>query len=208
MKTLETLFDSRARVRLMRLFLINTRDAFENKDLSTRTKEQANIVRKELAILSKAGLIKKVSFFKEVPGKTKKAKPKKKRVSGWQLDQSFPYLAALQHLVVTSVSMRQDDIIKRLKKAGNIKLVVLSGIFIREDESTVDILVVGDKLRKSALESALGLIEAEIGKQLTYAFLETSEFKYRINMYDKFIRDVFDYPHDKIMDKIGVSERV
>jgi len=217
MKILEQLFDSRARVRLMRLFLLNPRDAFETKDLTARTKEQSRTVQKEINLLGKIGFIKKVSFFKESAQKTKSGPPvrsrtqtgktKKKRVSGWQLDTSFSYLEPIQHLIITSASMKNEDIIRRIKKTGNVKLIVLSGIFIREDDTAVDILVVGDNIKKQSIENALGIIEAELGKELTYAFLETRDFKYRMGMYDKFIRDVFDYPHEKIVDKLGLSDQ-
>ena len=82
--------------------------------------------------------------------------------------------------------------------------MVLSGIFIRESDSVVDILIVGDKIKKHVVESALGSIEAELGKELTYAFFETNDFKYRIGVYDKFIRDIFDYPHKKIINKLNI----
>jgi len=213
MKILEQLFDSRARVRLMRLFLLNPRDAFETKDLTVRTKEQNKTVQKEINLLAKTGFIKKTSFFKESARKTKSGLPvrsrtqtgktKKKRVSGWQLDASFSYLEPMHHILVTSASLKREDIISKLKKTGNIKMVVLSGIFIREDNSAIDILIVGDRIKKHAIEKALSAIEAEVGKELTYAFFETNDFKYRMGMYDKFIRDVFDYPHQKIVDKLG-----
>jgi hypothetical protein len=54
------------------------------------------------------------------------------------------------------------------------------------------------------LERAIRDIESEVGKELTYAAFKTDDFIYRLGMYDKFIRDILDYPHEKILDKIGI----
>lgn len=100
---------------------------------------------------------------------------------------------------------RREELMNRFKGCGRLKLLVISGVFVQESDSRVDILLVGDGLEKRAIEGALRGLEAEMGKELTYAFLETPEFSYRMSIYDKFIRDIFDYPHEKVMDKIGLS---
>jgi len=204
MKILEQLFDSRARLRLMRLFLLNPQNVFEIKDLVIRTKEKDQIVRKEINILEKTSFVKKIRILDCVVKKPNTKKNTKKHIFGLQLNQSFPHLEEIERLLTVSASLKNEDIISKIKKVGNIKLVVLSGIFIRESDSVVDILIVGDKIKKHVVESALGSIEAELGKELTYAFFETNDFKYRIGVYDKFIRDIFDYPHKKIINKLNI----
>jgi hypothetical protein len=47
-------------------------------------------------------------------------------------------------------------------------------------------------------------MEAERGKELVYAYLETQDFQYRLGMYDKLIRDILDYPHQVLLDKISI----
>jgi hypothetical protein len=49
-------------------------------------------------------------------------------------------------------------------------------------------------------------MEAEIGKELRYAYFSTDEFRYRLSMYDKLIRDILDYPHRVLLDKLGILE--
>jgi predicted nucleotidyltransferase len=75
---------------------------------------------------------------------------------------------------------------------------LISGIFIKNKDSRVDILVVGDRLRKSRVEEEVKKLEAEIGTELIYAVFETKEFNYRLSMYDKLIRDILDFPHEVI----------
>ena len=77
--------------------------------------------------------------------------------------------------------------------------MLVSGVFIHNKDSRADILIVGDGLKKNLIEAAVKGLEAEIGKELSYAMFETQEFLYRINMYDKLVRDVLDYPHERLI---------
>jgi hypothetical protein len=214
MDILGKLFGSSARVKIMRLFLLNSEDAFENSDIVEKSKVTASVVRKELSMLNKIGFISKRSFFKEVPARSKNStrrsgakvvsKPRKKRVSGWQLSRDFTLLQPIQELLVNTEPLGSKDIANRLKRCGNMKLIIVSGTFIQNPDSRVDMLIVGDKLKKGAIDSVLSVIESEVGKELSYTSLETPEFKYRLSVYDKFVRDILDYPHVKIVDKIGL----
>ena len=57
---------------------------------------------------------------------------------------------------------------------------------------------------RHALFDLLKEIEAEVGKELSYAVFASDDFIYRLNICDKFIRDVLDYPHQKILNKLGI----
>ncbi len=199
METLGKLFGSEARVKILRLFFLNEEVGFEMKEIEKRTKLKAPTVRREIAVLKSIGFIKKKSFSKELP-------PKKK-VQGWFLDSNFSYKKELKDLVLNTDMIDKGDIISRFKKTGTIKLLVVSGIFIKENDSRTDILIVGENLKRASIENTLRSIESEIGKELSYAFFDTKEFKYRVEMYDKFIYDVLDYPHERLVDKIGLPDK-
>lgn len=196
------LFSSQARVKIMRLFLLNSESIFENADIVKRSKVKVSVVRKETALLEKAGLIRKTSFFKEIPPKTKSGKFKKKRVPGWRLDNSFKLLRPLRNFLINTEPMRKAEVVNKFKGAGKIKLLVVSGIFIQDEDSRVDLLIVGDQIKKVAIENALHSVESEVGKEVSYAYFNTQEFLYRIDICDKFVRDVLDYPHEKLIDKL------
>lgn len=198
------LFGSHARVKLMRLFLLNSEEVFENKDIVKRSRVTISTVRKEVALLYRSGFIRKKGHTKISIPKRKNGKPMKRRITGWQLDPNYPFMGPLKELLLDSEPLQQKEIANKFRKAGQIKLIVISGMFIKEDDSRVDILVVGDKLKKPIIETALKNIEAEVGKELSYAFFETDEFKYRVGICDKFVRDVLDYPHKKIINKINI----
>lgn len=122
---------------------------------------------------------------------------------GYRLNQDFPYIAALKQLLISTKTLGGGEIIKRLSKSGKLKLVVVAGIFTSDKNSRLDMLVVGDKLKKPILNSTIKSIEAEIGKELLYAYFETPDFLYRLEMYDKLIKDVLDYPHQVLLDRIN-----
>jgi hypothetical protein len=57
-------------------------------------------------------------------------------------------------------------------------------------------------LKKNIIEKNIRSIEADVGRELNYATLETEDFLYRAGTSDRFIRDVFDYPHERMIDKL------
>lgn len=202
MDTFGILFGGQARVKIMRLFLLNSEDVFENKDIAKRSKVTPTTVRKEVNVLAKAGMIKKKTFYKVTLPKKKDGKPGKKKTQGWALDPQFELLKSLKNFLLNNDVLRKQEVVNKFKRTGKIKLLVISGIFIQESDSRVDLLIVGDNLRKSAIESALTSVEAEIGKEISYAYFDTKEFNYRVGICDKFVRDVLDYPHERLVDNI------
>lgn len=202
MQILAKLFGSQARVKILRLFLMNPVTGFETKDVLERSKVKQPHVRKEISFLESIGLIKKRPFTKETE---KSGKIVKKKVQGYFLDASFPYLDSLRTLLLETEFVHKSEIASRFKPAGKIKLLVIAGIFIQDEESRVDLMIVGDNLKRNVLENAIRMLESEIGKELTYAIFDTKDFGYRLSMYDKLVRDVLDFPHEKIIDTTGLA---
>ncbi|MCI5108613.1 MAG: DeoR family transcriptional regulator [Candidatus Pacebacteria bacterium] len=188
MDILERIFGSSSKVKIMRLFLFNEDEVFNLKQVSTRTKVQKDTARKDLNRLEKIGLIKRRSV---------------KKRPAWILNTKFIYIKPLREFLVEMGPLKHSDVVGRLKNAGQVKLVILSGVFIHDPESRVDLLVVGDKLDKRSTEGAIRGMEAEIGKELKYALFDADEFEYRLGMYDKLLRDILDYPHQKVVNKFG-----
>jgi hypothetical protein len=208
MGILGKLFGSKDIVKILRLFLSNATEPFEVNEVVRRTRVSAPIARREMAMLAKIGFLKKKVFYKkEVTKRRANAKEvlKKKKTVGWMLDERFKYLYGLQQLLTGNVVFSKNDIAQRLGRAGHMKLVITSGIFVRDADSRVDLLVVADGLKRSVLESVVRNMEAELGKELRCAIFSTTEFKYRLSIYDRLIRDIFDFPHEVILDKVGAA---
>jgi hypothetical protein len=88
---------------------------------------------------------------------------------------------------------------------GIVKLVILSGLFADEYDSRIDLLIVVDKLKEAKLQTVIRKLEAEVGKELKYVALTSDEFRYRLGIYDKLVRDVIDYPHTVALDRLHVE---
>lgn len=200
---LERLFGSANRIRIIRLFYLNPKKVFVNKDIARRAKVQNSSLRREIFLLEKTGFIRKAAD--SVDSKTRAGRIRKIKIKGLALNSSFSLLAPLKNLVLNVAPISRAEILKRLKNAGNVKLIILSGIFIQDDESRVDLLIVGDNIKKNILEREIGNIESVIGKELVYSVLSIDECLYRLGMYDKFLRDILDYPHEKILNKLDIA---
>jgi hypothetical protein len=201
---LGNLFGSVNRVKILRLFLFNEMDQYEKEDIVNFTKVPTAKITKELNTLEKVGIIKKTSFFKEVENK-KTGKITKKRTSGYIANNKFMYFRSLQSMLIKSAPVDENGLGKKIKKAGSIKAIIVSGLFIQDNDSVVDLLVIGDRIKMPVLRNAISTIESELGKPLKYTVFSTSDFKYRLTMYDRLVRDILDYPHVIIHDSMGID---
>jgi len=205
MDVLGKLFGSEAKVKIMRLFLFNPETPFSAETVAVRVHAGLFTARQELATLRNMKFLKQRAFFAKIT-KAKKGRGEavRRKVSGFILDTSFPYLPELQRLLLDTSLLKGEEITKQLSVAGKLKLVIIAGLFIQDEDSRLDILVVGDHLKSTAVEHKMRTMEAEIGKELRYAAFETNEFNYRLGLYDKLIRDVLDYPHKVVLDRLGI----
>lgn len=181
------------KVKIMRLFLLNPESGFEGSDVANRCRITNSNSRRGLSQLSAMDMIRKKPFTKDV--KRANGKIIKKRVDGWFLNTDFPYLGELRQLLVEGDFFKQAEIVKRFKPAGRVQMLVASGFFVPNSESRLDLLIVGDNLKKNIVQKTVNVLESELGKELSYAVFESGDFRYRMNMYDKLLRDVFDFPH-------------
>jgi hypothetical protein len=204
METLALLLGGQARVKLMRLFLFNKENVYSLLQASSHAKVSEKESKREIAVLEKADLIKSKSIVttRQIKRGSKMIEVKKKEI-GWFLNVDFVYLSQLQALLTGSKLLKDEEIMKKLARAGKMKLVIVAGVFIQDWTSRVDMFIVGDNIKKGTLDNVIRGIEAEIGKELVYSFFDTADFKYRLSMCDKLVRDVLDYPHQKIHDKLG-----
>lgn len=190
MDPLSRLFGSPARLKLLRLFLFNEESAFTLQEAAYRTKCSKDLTRKELTQLVASGVVRKKAAQKGAQ---------------YTASKKFPHYDALQQFLRSTTAVTDTDIVTTLKKAGALRLVVLSGMFTGVIETKIDLLVVGDKLEDKHLESAVRTLEAELGRELCFAAFSTEDYRYRVGVYDRLIRDVMDYPKRIVLDKIGVK---
>ena len=189
MKPLAKLFGSLARLKALRLFVFNRDAAFSLAEIAQRTKLSKEAVRREVAVLISSGLVRR----KGASTPTR-----------YQANPNFEHLDALDAFIRDTTTVRPHNMLALLRRAGALRLVVLSGLFTGVIESQIDLLIVGDRLNERLLATAVHALEAEFGREVRYASLTTEDFRYRYGVYDRLLRDVFDYPHRLLVDKIGL----
>jgi DNA-binding Lrp family transcriptional regulator len=182
------LFGSHARLKLLRLFLFNPSTPFTAAEAAERARVSSAEARRELGNLKQSGLLRRA----------------RGKVTRYAVDERFVYLGALKNLILNT-KYRGESVPERLRSAGTIKLVVLTGVFVGDVEGGLDMLIAGDRVREHVLREKIKSLEAELGRELRYALLGTADFLYRLNMNDKLIRDVMDYPHRIVYDRLDIG---
>jgi hypothetical protein len=180
MEILGKLLGNPARVKIMRLFLLNKQKTFSIKDVVKRSRVTSPIARREMKLLTLVGFL-------------------KKRPNDYAFNFNFKYATEFDGLLASSDLLDKDAVLSIFKKSGKVKLLAVAGIFIKNLDSRVDVLIVGDNLKRGKIEEGIRKLEAEIGTELSYAVFETKEFLYRVNMYDKLVRDILDFPHEVLL---------
>lgn len=197
------LFGSPTRVKLLKFFLLNAEMGYATTDIADRLRVKVSAIKNELAELASAGFIKSKVVTVVTVGKRKTSR---KRAKGYVANPEFVLRAPLRELLIDSGSVHVPDLPRRFAKSGRIALLVVSGFFLHDNDRAMDLLIVGDRLNRKVVENEVKKIEADIGKELRWAMFDRDEFMYRLNMYDKLLRDMFDYPHTKVINKIDHPE--
>ncbi len=186
---LEQLFDSPVKVRLLKLFLRNKGQFFSLQEVAKRIRSDSSVCQRQ---------IKKLESIKFINSRVKGNR------KYYSINQNFAFYKELKILVLKSSPASKERILKRLKGLGRISLAILSGIFVDADNTRMDILIVGDNVKKKNLSSFLRDLEAEVGKEIDYVLLSTEDFKYRYDMFDRFLRDVLEKPHEKLINRLKI----
>lgn len=184
---LENLFGSKEKARLLRFFLQNPEPVFEFEEIISKNMIKSSRARAELNNLAKIRFVLK----KSRGGKT-----------AYQLNQAFNFYPELKNLIAKSNVYPQCKSLARVGKLGNIKLAVISGVFINYAKSKADMIIVGDAVSKARLKNLMASLEAEIGREINFVLMTMDEFKYRLNMLDKFVLEFLEDPHEEVINKI------
>lgn len=181
------LFGSKEKTRLLRFFLQNPETEYSLKEIAKRNMIKTKATKKELENL------KKIKF---ILGRAKKGK------NTYALNQNFIFYPELKNLIAKSNTYPQSGSMDKIKNIGNVKLAVISGAFINYPKSKADMILVADGVSRAKLKNLMNSLEAEIGKEVDFVLMTMEEFKYRLNMLDKFILEFLEGPHEEIINKI------
>lgn len=174
---LKDLIISKVRVKILQLFLSNPPEKiYHVRGIVRQVDEEINAVRRELAHMEKAGLVKK--------------EPRGNRLYySFRKDYSLYY--DLVNLVAKTTNLG-FEIIKNKTKLGKIKFAMLSGDFVRfnkKNQNQVDLLIVGEVVLPE-LSILIQKEQARRNQEINYTVMSEAEFKFRKDRHDPFIAEI------------------
>jgi len=181
------LFDSRARARLVKFFMLNDKEPYTPKEIARKNQLTSQQVSRELARMERIKMIGSHS---------------KRGQRLYRTNRDFIFYPELRNLVIKSNTLPECRSLHRIKNLGRVKLALISGMFLNHPKGRADLLVVGDELSRAKLKHLLESLEAEVGKEINYSIMGSEEFKYRTDMLDKFIMEFLESPYEEIICKI------
>jgi len=203
---LEKLFGSKTRVKILKLFLIHPLDKYYIRQLSRDLKLQLNSVRRELENLEGFGILTsdaKDINYGETPAE-KKASAMGQEKKYYRANPNFVLFDEIKALIVKAQILYEKDFVRKLQAIGKIKLLVLTGIFVNNPNSLIDILLVG-KINKIKLVKLIKELEIELGKEINFTVFNPQEFKYRRDITDIFLYGILEGRKLIVIDEAGVS---
>jgi hypothetical protein len=188
----ETLFGSKAKVRMLRLFLLNAEKEFSAEEIAEKT------------LLRKAESTRELHQFvkiKLVHERTRKGK------KVYATNPNFPFFVELHGLFAKSDVDVQSKAFQKLSGVGEVRLVLVSGVFINYAKSKADMILVVNSLNRTKLKAAMSYLEAEVGRDVRFVLMNSEELQYRLNMMDRFLMEFFEHPHREVINKVPEIKR-
>ncbi len=177
MAELNDIITSRVRVKILELFLSDTRELYHVRGMVREIKEEINAIRRELERFEKAGILKKES--------------RGNRLYYW-IRPEYPFYGDLLSMVAKTKGLGQD-IISNKGKIGKINFVMFSGRFVRRKErkreDDVEVLIVGEIVLPE-LAAIIRKEETKRGKEINYTVMSKEEFDFRKKRRDPFLAGI------------------
>ena len=188
------------------------------REITRKIDEQINSVRRELANLLSIGIISndttnnKVFYevnqkfehyaaLESVFGKGTAKKKRVKKVATKPKDGSAE--AEVVEEVVVEEPIEAPVLDEAMQALGHVEAACLMGQFTRDDQSGVDVLIIGD-VNENAVNKYVNDLEQKEGKDLRYAVMSLDNFKYRRQINDKFVLNVLSSKKQILADTVGL----
>src|SRR3989338_117100 len=137
--SLEQIFGSRIRVRLLKLFLEHPDQKFYVREITRCTRSHIHSVRRELSNLSKVGVIKVQDTSARAVGKGNGGLYRK----FYEANPTCVIFEELRSLMVKGQLFLQEELARALGRAGAVRYLALTGFFVDLKGFPTDLLMVG-----------------------------------------------------------------
>lgn len=200
-KSIESLFGSKTRIKLLNLFLNNPEKSFYVREITRIIDEQVNSVRRELKNLEDVKVVKSTTedrkLFYGINQRFKFYIPLRAIFAGTEITENGS-------VKLESPDNNWQEKIAKIKQY--IGVLVISGVLVEGSDSNIDMILVGDN-SKHQLSAWASLIEKQEGRELNYVILSMEDFYYRFTTKDTFIGEIFKNKHQVIVDKEGILSK-
>lgn len=174
MASLQDFITSRVRVKVLELFFQSPESLYYVREVTRKTGEEINAVRRELSKLTDNGMLRS-----EERGNRQY----------FQLNKNYVFFNELRQMVFKEQGLGKK-IRKLKKKLGTVQYVMFSSNFANRHVKAdgVDILIVGEVVVPE-LEILVKEEERLLGREINYTVLDAAEFKFRKQRRDPFVTD-------------------
>ena len=183
----EGILGSLPRARILRWLYRHTGTSFSEGQIARMLMLSISAVHRELEALASVGIARM-----RTGGKFRR----------FQINPAFPFFEEVRLLALFSNAVPASFLVDALSRTLKPKLIVTSGVFMNIPSSAVDLFVVGEGYSEKKLEFAMRRIEAQLGSELRWSGMVPKEFSYRWKMFDRFVRSIFEGPHEIVLGKL------
>lgn len=197
---LEGLFDSKIKVRLLKLFLRNPEKFLTLDEICDRIQADSSSTRYQLRKLR--GIEFLTSSLEHLDdNEDKSGRARKRRVH--QLNRNFFFYDEIRKLILKASPVTDSHVQKEIAPLGKVDYLMLTGIFKDNEKSRTDLLMVADNVDSNKFYRFIKSLESDVGREIRYTLMGKQEFKYRWDMFDNFVRQLTDEPHDVVVNALG-----
>ena len=198
--TIDGLFGSKTRVKLLHLFLNNPGKSFYVREITRLIDEQINSVRRELSNLLGVGVITSNTsdnkLYYEINQRYDFYVPFRAIFAGEAIEPKSVATKAptVKRSVVDELSWYGD-----VRALSGIRVAIAAGALVKGSASKIDLLLVG-MMGPAKVEATVALIEKQEGRSIAYTTMSYDEFYYRLSVRDRFVSELLTNRHSIVVD--------
>lgn len=193
--TIDALFGSKTRVKLLYLFLNNPGKSFYVREITRLIDEQINSVRRELSNLLGVGVITSSTADNKLY---------------YEINQRYEFYTAFRAIFAGEQVSSGAISTRRSGKSANawrgdvealpgLRVAIAAGILVKGSASNVDLVLIGNTTPQR-VKKLCGDIEKQIGRAVNYTTMTYDEFYYRLSVRDRFVSEILSSKHEVIVD--------
>jgi predicted nucleotidyltransferase len=177
--SLEHIFGSRIRAKLIGLLFTNPDDEFVASRLSELLDEKTSCLSRELSRMVRTGIL--------VSGRRKKLKT-------FRANRSYVFFPELHGLALRTVGV-DGQLIDAFSRLNGVRHAFVYGPYTRGDcgnNDDIDLLIIGDAIDGNRLDELMEGVEKRVGRALNYIVYACAEFEAKVKARNAFLMDVLD----------------